>query len=177
MSQDFIEKIILLLLTATLTGFLVPYILKKIDEKRARLAKIIEAQAKFLEEIAQRLWEWRYMSIKVVYYASQNNKKVYYNFRKEYDEKIWNVLYQIRKEISISRRLVSESEFQKLLTFYVFMVELDKQISHFPLTENLDAGLIKSAVKLNAQIYADVTTRIDKVLDLLASELKLKVRT
>lgn len=64
LSQDFIEKALLLLITAALTGFLIPYILKIIDERRARQAKIIEAQSMFLDEISRLLWKWRYMFIK-----------------------------------------------------------------------------------------------------------------
>lgn len=176
MSQDFIEKIVLLLVTASLTGFLVPYILKKIDERKARQNKIIEAQSKFLDDIAQALWKWRYMSMKVVYYAIPNNLKEYNIARKEYDEKIWEIFNQIRRDISISRRLVSEKAFQELLSFYAFMVELDKQISSLPISDELNKGIIKRAVELNGYFYTDVTSKIDKLVDYLASELDLKVK-
>ncbi len=177
MSQDFIEKIVLLLLTASLTGFLVPYILKKIDERKARQTKIIEAQSKFLDDISQTLWEWRYMSIKVVYYATSNNVKQFNIATKEYDDKIWEVFNQIRRDISISRRLLPEKAFQELLSFYAFMVELDKQVSSLLISDELNEYITNKAAKLNGHIYTDVTEKIDKVIDYLASELHLKVRS
>ncbi|MEG4215188.1 hypothetical protein QUA27_08450 [Microcoleus sp. Pol14C6] len=43
-SRDFLEKAILLLLTAGLSGFLIPYILKQIDDRKLRDQKIIDAR-------------------------------------------------------------------------------------------------------------------------------------
>lgn len=42
-SQDFLEKATLLCLTAGLSGFLVPYVLKRIDERKLREQKSIDA--------------------------------------------------------------------------------------------------------------------------------------
>src|SRR5262249_61203733 len=75
-SQDFLEKVVILLLTALLTGLLAPYVLKRIDEAKsveqkildadlARQAKVIEAQSKFLDDLTETLWNWRYLSMKV----------------------------------------------------------------------------------------------------------------
>ena len=69
----FIRNVCLLLLTALLTGLLVPYLLKVIDNRKAmrqqerasalaRQAKIIEDQAQFLDNLAVELWKWRYMA-------------------------------------------------------------------------------------------------------------------
>jgi hypothetical protein len=66
LTEGFLEKIAILLLTALLTGFLVPYVLKRVDEAKsvqqkifeadlARQAKIIEAQSKFLDDITETL--------------------------------------------------------------------------------------------------------------------------
>ncbi|MEH2113870.1 hypothetical protein [Nostoc sp.] len=43
-SQDFLEKAILLFLTAGLSGFIIPYILKEIDERKLREQKIVDAR-------------------------------------------------------------------------------------------------------------------------------------
>lgn len=43
-SQDFLEKAILLLLTAGLSGFLIPYTLKQIDERKLREQKNLDAR-------------------------------------------------------------------------------------------------------------------------------------
>ena len=44
LSQDFLEKSILLLITASLSGFLIPYILKQIDDRKLKDQKINDAR-------------------------------------------------------------------------------------------------------------------------------------
>lgn len=41
-SQDLIEKIIILIITAVLTGLIVPYISKKMDEMKAKSQKALK---------------------------------------------------------------------------------------------------------------------------------------
>jgi hypothetical protein len=119
LNQDFLEKIVILLLTALLTGFLVPYVLKRVDEAKsvqqkifeadlARQAKVIEAQSKFLDEITETLWNWRYLSMKVAYYGMGDQGPSYAAARKDYDLQIWDVLNRLRNQINRSRRLASE---------------------------------------------------------------------
>lgn len=58
MNQSFIQNILLLLLAATLTGFLVPFIKAKIDNKDSQRQKIFEAdldQQKKLRDYQARL--------------------------------------------------------------------------------------------------------------------------
>jgi hypothetical protein len=43
-SQDFLEKVTLLFLTAGLSGFFIPYVLKQIDERKLKEQKIIDAR-------------------------------------------------------------------------------------------------------------------------------------
>ena len=175
MTQDFTEKIALLLLTGLLTGFLVPYILKKIEERKARQSKIIEAQSKFLDDFAQMLWKWRYMSIKVAYYASTNNVDEYNSAKKHYELNIWESFNQIRKEISTSRRLISDAGFNELLSLYGYIVNLDKRISSLIVTGGLNETTRTNAKDINDFIYSDATEKLDKILDYLADELRLKV--
>jgi len=173
-SKDFIEKISLLMLTAILTGFLVPYILKTIDDGRLRRSKVIEAQSKFLDDISHILWKWRYLSIKVVYYANRDSIEKYKSVKKEYDENIWEVFNQVRSEISKSRRLVSEKSYKDLLELYTYMVELDKKISSLIERDGPESKWENEASILNTLIYVDVTKKIDEIVNSLATELHLK---
>src|SRR5690348_5015161 len=80
-SQDFFEKYTLLLSTAGLTGLLVPYILKVIDNRKqreqkqyeaelTRQSKIIDAQVQLMERLSDALWEYQLLAITVTYYQS-----------------------------------------------------------------------------------------------------------
>ena len=95
--QAFFEKVILLAITALITGFDIPYVLKRIEERKlreqkkfeanlVRQNKIIEAQSKLLDDLAGLLWNWRYLAKKVVYYGAQENMERYDSAKKQYEE-------------------------------------------------------------------------------------------
>ena len=117
--QAFLEKIILLVLTALISGYGIPYVLKRVEERRlreqkkfeadlVRQGKIIEAQSKLLDDLSQLLWKWRYLAKKVAYYSAQGNAEHFDLAKKQYEESVWDILNEFRAEISRSRRLVSE---------------------------------------------------------------------
>lgn len=160
-SQDLIEKIIILIITAVLTGLIVPYISKKMDEMKAksqksfeadiaRQDKIIEAQSRLIDDISRILWQWRYLSIKVAYYGSSDNNEKYDMIKKEYDESIWNILNQFRNEITKARMLASDDSYQKLLNFYEYIVELDKKISSLFQDNELNENQKMEFAKINS---------------------------
>jgi hypothetical protein len=187
-NQDFFEKIALLVLTALITGFGIPYVLKRIEERKlreqrkfeadlARQAKIIEAQSKFLDDLSQVLWKWRYLAKKVVYYGGEESKERYEIAKREYDDNVWDILNELSTEISRSRRLVSESAYKELRSLYAYIVnDIDRNISDIIKKDELDAKSVEESSELGRRFSLEVTQRIDDVIDSLASELDLKVK-
>jgi|SoiMethySBSTD1v2_1073268.scaffolds.fasta_scaffold1975527_1 hypothetical protein len=127
-SSDFVEKLMILVLTAILTGFLVPYILTRVDAAKskeqklfeadvARQAKLIDAQAKFLDDITEALWQWRYLSIRVTFHADDSAEERYTASVKDYEGKIWDTLSKLRNEISKSRRLYQRRRISRSFPF------------------------------------------------------------
>jgi hypothetical protein len=183
-SQDFVEKLALLILAAGISGLVIPLILllmsaHKAKEQKvheaflARQAKVIDAQSKFLDDLSQALWTWRYLTIRVTYYgASDHQQEMFVTAKNLYDEHIWEGINQVRNEVSRSRRLVSEAAYRRLLTLYSDMVELDQQLSLC--CNQPDFGRMESLHELNHLIFTEWTKRIDDTMDDLASELKLK---
>lgn len=184
LDQAFFEKIILLVLTALLTGFGIPFVLKRVEERKlraqkkfeadlARQGKIIEAQSTLLDDLSQLLWKWRYLAKKVVYYGAQENTERYDLARKQYDESVWDILNEFRAEISRSRRLVSERAYERLDSLYNYVVhDIDVKISDIIRTEELD---IKKSREMAERFSAEVSKKLDDAIDDLASELNLKV--
>jgi len=139
-SQDFSEKAILLFLTAMLSGFLIPYILKQVDERKIREQKkvdarklqdqkefeanlvrennVLEAQIKLLENLSEALWKLQLLSLAVSYYKVHPNQEKYEVALKEYDEQSWVLFKDVRCEISKAARLASDKRYQNLLTFF-----------------------------------------------------------
>lgn len=183
--ESFLEKVLFLLLTALVTGFGIPYVLKTIEDRKfreqkkfeadlARQNKIIESQSKLLDDLSQLLWRWRYLAKKVVYYGAQQNKERYKTARQEYDENIWDILNEFRTEISRSRRLVSEEAYAKLDTLYDYIVsDIDIRITSLISRKEIDA---KESGKIAQRFSKEVSQKLDDAIDDLASELHLKVK-
>ena len=186
MDKAFLQKIILIILTALISGFGIPYVLKIIEERKlreqrkfeadlARQGKIIEAQSKLLDDLSQLLWKWRYLAKKVVYYGALEDTERYQLARKQYEENVWDILNELRAEISRSRRLISEHAYAELNSLYEYVVhDIDVKISNIIHADNLD---IKKSEEIAERFTSEVSTRLDEALDDLASEVNLKVKT
>lgn len=184
LDSEFAQNLILLGLTALLTGLLIPYILKGVEHRRAvqekereanlaRQAKIIEAQSTFLDDFSESLWRWRYLSMKLAYYGAQGADKRYSEAEQEYDEQLWDVFSGTRNEISKARRLLSDGTYRELLALYEDdMVRLDKEILDAR-GKREPADRAEAFFSLNREIYGRITARIDEVLNDLATELGL----
>ena len=185
LNQDFVEKIILLVLTALITGFGIPYVLKRVEERKlreqkkfeaglVRQGKIIDAQAKLLDDLSQLLLKWRYLAKKVVYYGAQQNTEHYSLAKKQYEENVWDILNEFRTEISRSRRLVSEHAYERLDSLYKYVVlDLDVRITDVIRADKLD---IEKSRAIAERFSVEVSKKLDDAIDALASELNLKVK-
>jgi hypothetical protein len=197
LSQDFIEKIILLAATAALTGFLVPYVLKIIDARKVkeqkeldgrkareqkyfeaeltRQAKVIESQVQLLDNLTQAVWEFQLLTIAVSYYEPLQDEDLYLAALKKYDEDVANILVRIRTEISKSLRLAPPSTYTALSELYY------KDL--LPLDQRLRALIEKRAAKTNARkewhefnrfAVFELSERVDAAINNLAKDLGLK---
>ncbi len=192
MISDFTEKISLLLLTTTLSGLLIPYLLKKRDERKlreqklfeaelARQGKIIDAQAKLLEDLAQLLWGMQLLALELPYYVLENSQDRYHAAATKYDIESWTYLAKLRVEISKARRLVSAELYQQLNDFYMKeLIPLDGKISILmkSASANKEWAVYREArrndwAKHHELIFTGLGKRIDELLNLLASEFLL----
>lgn len=184
-NKDFIEKIVLLLITGTLTGFLIPFILKRIDEQKAkeqkereamlaRQSKIIEAQSELFKILSKLLWDWRYLIMKVSYYGGQKTDDRFKDAWNKYDTDIWNILNQIRYQASLSRSLISEAVYVQLITFYYEIVNFDKQLQHI-INEKDNIKKVLQLADLNVLIFNEATSKVDALIDNIAKDVNLSV--
>lgn len=183
--QAFWEKIVLLILTALLTGLGIPWLLKRIEQGKlleqkkfeadlVRQGKILEAQSKLLDDLSELLWKWRYLAKKVVYYGAKEDVDQYQLARKLYDETVWDILNEFRAQISRSRRLISEQAYQRLNDLYRYVVhDIDLEISRIIGKEQPD---VKFCQEMSERFSVEVSRKLDDALDDLASELNLKVK-
>ena len=192
-SQDFLEKATLLCLTAGLSGFFVPYVLKQIDDRKLREQKfvdarrlqeqkefdsnltrgnnVLEAQIKLLENLSESLWELQLLSLAVSYYKVHPDQERYEIALKEYDEKSWGLFKDVRCEVSKSARLVSEGQYHKLLIFFNrnLIQQVDEKL--MGLIEN-NASLEDWKKHYDWLLYR-FPEKIDDIITPLAKELRL----
>jgi hypothetical protein len=181
----FVQSLVLLLFTALLTGLVVPFILKVVDARKtreqkdreaelARQAKVVEAQAKFLDDLTDYLWRWRYLCMRLAYQGSRSDAERYAAAEEEYESTFFEVFRLVRNEISRSRRLVSESTHRRLLALYdTDLRELDNKLRS---VRDMVPGIERMGefTDLVEYIYQELSARIDEIINDLAKELQLQ---
>ena len=181
MSQNFLENAILLLLTASLSGFLVPSVLKQIDERKLKAQKqfdvslarennVLEAQIMLLENLSKALWELQLLSLSVSYYKVHSNEERFKEAFKEYDDKSWVIFKDVRCEVSKAKRLASKGQYQNLLDFFdINLIQRDEQLM---LMIKNNASLEEWG-ELYKWLLFDFPKKIDLVITPLAEDLRL----
>jgi type II secretory pathway pseudopilin PulG len=188
-SQSFIENTIVLLLTAALTGVLVPYLFRLIDEQKnkeqkifeaeiSRQTKIIEAQVKLLEDLSNLIWEYQLLLIEVPYFRQFDRDELYPNAVKIYDENSGRLLGKIRAEISKALRLTPYSIYEELKKlYYDELLQVDLKVSQLATSDKKKKDRTGEWRDLNHYAVYELSEKVDKIIDKLACELNLKART
>jgi hypothetical protein len=186
-SQEFIENVGLLVLTASLTGVLVPLIFRRIDERKfqrqktfeaelARQNTIIDAQAKFIERLSDSLWEYQLLALVVTYYYLVDNQEIYNKVAEIYYESTAPALVKIRSEISKSLRLVPLQQYKELKRFYyeeLLMIE-QEVTTHIEQERRGSSPPQSSWSELNQKLAYSLSDRVDKIINDLAEQLDLR---
>ncbi len=181
LSPDFSEQLILLILTAAITGFFVPLILKWRDERKlrgqkayeaqlARQGKIIESQVALLENLAKQLWEFQLLALTVSYYKSNEDDEKYRNALQEYDAKAWSYFGSIRIELSKAQRLTNADTYQMLHDFYRdWLIEMDANL--MALVKN--NASVDEWRKYHSDFQTTIGEKTDAILNRLSEEFHL----
>ena len=183
--QEFLDKVILLLLAAGISGFLIPWILKEIDASKLqakmkyeadlrRSENIVNAQINLLENISESLWELQLLSLSVCYYKVHSNSGKYEAAKEDYDLKSWDLFRKIRLEISKSARLVSNDLYDDLLVFFKenLIQKIDETL--IVLIQERDENSMQAWKNHYDFLLYELPVEIDeKVITPLAKELRL----
>jgi len=179
-STSFLEKAFLLLLTAGLSGLLIPLITsevahrnmkeqKQLEAELARQASVIESQVQLLETLADLMWEYQLLAIDVSYYRFAKDENLYRAAAQKYDNRSAKLLSHIRAEISKSLRLASPQMYERLKELYnKEMLGLDLRL------RNLMEGHKNDWSAFNQYAVWELSERVDNVLNDLAADLELK---
>ncbi len=69
-SASFVEKLLLLLVTALITGFLAPAILKTVDDRRSHTASMLEARSKLFDDISDTVLTYETLVLDVSWFGT-----------------------------------------------------------------------------------------------------------
>lgn len=188
LSQSFIENAVILLLTAGLTGVLVPLLFRLIDERRSKeqkifdaelshQSKIIDAQVRLLEDLSSLLWEYQLLLIAVPYYRQFPERDLHAAALTVYEEHAGKLLSRIRAEISKALRLTPPSIYQELKElYYEQLLPLDLRLSLLATSDQRNQDKTREWHELNHYAVNELSEIVDKIIDKLANELELKAR-
>ncbi len=186
MSGEFLEKVILLVISLASSGFIIPYIFREIDHRKheekqlfeaqiARQNKVIESQVELVNEISSLLWSYQLLLIAVPYYQQFESKDMYNSALNEYEQSAGDLLGRIRTEISKSIRLCSEQTYKDLVEFYyTYLIDVDLKVKVLSKEELPNNKCEHEWVKLHDFILKELSVATDKLIDTLAKDLGLK---
>ena len=181
-TPSFIEKTLLLLATAALSGFLIPIVTqeiasrnyeqqKRFDAELTRQGEIIQAQVGLLEKLSDLVWEYQLLVIDVSYYQSFENEDYYVAAVSKFNENSGPLLGKIRAEISKALRLTSFETYEDLKALYYdnLINNIDAQLGYL-----IAIGGTKDEWS-NFNLYAvyGLSDEVDNVLSSLAIEIQL----
>ncbi len=108
-SEDFVGKAALLLLTAILSGLLVPLIVSSLQAKRSRNEAILQAQAKLLDDVAEIMLRYETLALDVSWFKTGEtaNPRLHEDAFKRYSEQVADLVARWRIQAVKARTLTS----------------------------------------------------------------------
>ncbi len=125
-SASFIEKTVLLLLTAVISGLLIPYVSNKIQTANAHTEVVLQSEAKLLDDITNTMITYQFLVGDVSLYkrdSSAANDKMQAAAFEHYSNRVVDLFSQWGVEIAKSKSLASPEVSEKLDKFMQNVLE------------------------------------------------------
>jgi hypothetical protein len=140
-NQFFVEKLILLITGAILTGLLIPSIKWIIDfnhfrqqrlfeEDLAQKRELVKAKSEFIRLFSELSWRFQYLCLEVIYSKLWLTQSEYSKTIEAYNSEAWKLIKEIRSAIGGARWFVDDSVYDKLMDFYEnWLLQIDLKLS------------------------------------------------
>lgn len=179
-SASFIEKTVILILTALSSGLLIPYVGDKIQESKAQHEALAQAKTKLLDDITNTLVTYQYLAGDVSYYKGDTalaSDKLQAMAFERYSNKVVDLMAQWGVEIAKAKTLASPEVSAKLEKFMnkVLNEQEVKLVSLY--TKNASVSEWAAMNDLTGKMYEEAKTLITELavdLKLASPESKLK---
>ena len=167
----FLQNLVLLLVTASLSGLIIPYLSDESQRTKARNDIIIQSQGKLFDDISKSLITTEALLVDISFYGSLegDNASVLQKAYERYTEKSADLLAELRGEVIKAKTLASDTVSKKLDKF--FFIISDSQDVH---THELFLAKAIPAdwAKLHEKNYRWATQAEELIIE-IANDLKL----
>jgi hypothetical protein len=115
-TESFVEKTFLLVLTAVLSGVIIPLVIKSTDEARAGRAAISRAQEKLFDDVSEVVLTYQTLALDVSYFGTKavQNPEMQKRAFERYNERVVDLVAKWRVQISRAQTLASASVASKI---------------------------------------------------------------
>jgi hypothetical protein len=123
--DEIFEKVLVLLITAIISGFLIPFIVSEIQRIKSRNEVVLKAQNTLLEDLSKTLLTYQTMLAEISWFRTSeaDNEMMHQQAFKRYSKRSADLLIQWRMQIGRTRYLASRDISDKLLALQVKMFE------------------------------------------------------
>lgn len=148
----------------------------RFERELNRQERVLQDQAKLLDDLTEAVWRWRYTSVQVSYAGRMCNECNMDNALESYRTQRWDDLHSLRTLASRARRLVSKDTHMTLLKFYSDSMELDRRIEKVVMIKD---KIRKAAVfgEMNYKLVNNYSNEIEEMLLGIGLEMKLISRS
>lgn len=169
-SASFIEKAVLLILTAVTSGVLIPYIGDKIQAEKTRNEALTQAKTKLMDDVTNTIITYEYLAGDVSYYKADSavaNDKMQALAFERYSNKVVDLMAQWGVEIARAKTLVSPEISDKLEKFMdkvlteqetklVTLYNNNASVDEWSKMNDLTGTMFEEAKKLIAELAVDL---------------------
>lgn len=168
-SESFVEKAALLLLTAILSGLVVPVVIGSLQAKRARRDAIVQAQAKLLDDMSETILTYETLLLDVSWFATNlaRNDEMHQKAFAKYSDRAVDLVAKWRAQAARAQSLASPAISAKLDAFLLkvfraqdtpmnLLYRRGGEAEAWDKLHEVNAGMLKEANDLIGEIARDL---------------------
>ena len=172
-SDSFLEKFSFLLLTALITGLLIPIISQNVQKNNSKNDAILNNQVKLLDDVSNIIMTYETLVLDVSFYKSHNdvnNSDLQTKAYEKYSQRVTDLFSQWRFQISKARYLTSPTISSKLEQFLdTVLNKQDLNVTMLYLNKSSTVAEWRKQHDLSHEIYHRAVSLISE----LANDLKI----
>lgn len=172
--DEIFEKVLVLLITAIITGFLIPFIVSEIQRIKSRNEVVLKAQNTLLEDVSKTILTYQTMLAEISWFGTSeaDNKEMHQKAFKRYSKHSADLLIQWRLQIGRSRYLASREISNKLLELQMRMFKEQD----LPMWKLIRQGGTPEQWRAIHDVNKDLLTESLELISGIAKEMKIEKR-